>query len=76
MKVRFYGMPLEENIGMYLRAKGISLKTLSNSTNLNYACLYHSFYDSKSKRELRGTELLKVCRFLEKDPYEFLDNEE
>ena len=69
-------MSLEENIGIYLRKKGIKLKTLSNSTNLNYNSLYLSFYDSKSSRELRGTELLKVCKFLEKDPYEFLDKEE
>ena len=68
-------MSLESNLGAYIKDRGYMLKIIADKTNLNYMSLYDSLYNTKSNRKIRGSELIKLCRFLEKDPEMFMDEE-
>ncbi len=67
-------MGLEKNISKYIKEKGISLTVMSKRTGIPYYALYDSFANENKKRQLRGTELIAVCEFLEKDPRDFIDS--
>lgn len=64
---------LESNIALYLKDKGVNLSAMARATGINYNILYASIYDNSRTRELRGAELLKICKFLDKDPMDFAD---
>lgn len=68
-------MSLESNLGAYIKDRGYMLKVVAEKTNINYMSLYDSLFNTKSNRKIRGTELIKLCRFLEKDPEMFMDEE-
>lgn len=68
-------MSLEGNLGAYIKDRGYMLKVVAEKTSTNYQCLYDSLFNQKSNRKIRGTELIKLCRFLEKDPEFFMDEE-
>lgn len=68
-------MSLESNLGAYIKDRGYMLKVVAEKSNINYMSLYDSLYNTKSNRKIRGTELIKLCRFLEKDPESFMDDE-
>lgn len=59
-------------LAKYLRTKGIQLSTISNSTNIPYGKLWSSL-SPKGTRELRADEFLSICKFIDKNPMEFLD---
>lgn len=67
-------MTLEQNIGNYVKSKGIQLTVMAKATGIVYSSLYDSILENS--RPIRGTELLKVCKFLEKDPSFFYDEED
>lgn len=67
-------MTLEENISQCIDNKGIALTVVSRRTEIPYAALYDSLRNKSKKREIRGMELVKLCKFLDIDPREFADN--
>lgn len=68
-------MTLEENISKCIEDKGIALTVVSRRTGISYMALYDSLKNKTKKREIRGKELVKLCKFLEVDPREFADKE-
>lgn len=62
-----------ENLGKYVRNKGINLTNMSKSTGISYGALYDSLLSSKRKRDLRLGEALAVCSFLGVDPMDFAE---
>ena len=41
----------------------------------SYMALYDSLKNKAKKREIRGKELVKLCKFLNADPMEFAERE-
>lgn len=69
-------MNLEKNISKYIKSKGINLTVMSKQTGVPYSALYDSLMNENKNRQLRGTELIAVCEFLEKSPMDFMDKRE
>lgn len=67
-------MSLEKNVGTFVRNKGINLSAMSRATGIPYAALYNSLIDEKRKREMKGNELILICKFLEVNPMDFADD--
>lgn len=57
-----------KKLAEYVRDKGYSLLNVSKKTGIPYGRLYPCF---SGKRSLRADEFLIVCKFLEKDPFQF-----
>lgn len=68
-------MSLEKNIADYVKGKGIALTVMSRETGIPYMALYDSFFNSRKKRPIKGSELIGVCNFLGVNPMEFKDKE-
>lgn len=66
---------VSKRIGEYMRSKGYNLADVCNLANLNYQKLYSSLY-GQTGRELRASELIDLCVFLEIDPRVFKTNKE
>ena len=64
-------MTLEENISRCIEEKGVALTVVSRRAGVPYSALYNSLANKKSKRELKGKELVNVCKFLDIDPRNF-----
>lgn len=65
-------LSISHKIGNYIKEKGYNLSEIARKTGLNYRNLYASLYDSKSSRELRASELVTLCIFLDVDPRIFV----
>lgn len=65
---------LTENLSRYIRDKGINVSKLSRDTEIPYSALYDSLLNDERDREIRGWELLKVCKLLEINPMDFADS--
>ena len=63
---------ITQNISRYIENKGITIAKISEVTNIIYQKLCRSL--NNKSRELRADELLLICRFLEVNPYDFMDN--
>lgn len=61
------------NVSNYIKRMGISLTKVSKDTGIPYMALYDSLMNDKRNRQLRGTELIKVCEFLGIDPMKFAE---
>lgn len=59
-------------IGNYIKEKGITITRIAEATGIRYQILARCF-DEKNSRELKADELLLVCRFLEINPFNFMD---
>lgn len=66
-------MSLEKNLAEYIKSKGINLTFLSKQIGVPYFSLYDSLANNNRNRELKGTELMLICKFLDKKPEEFMD---
>lgn len=66
-------MSLEKNLAEYIKSKGINLTFLSKQIGVPYFSLYDSLANNNRNRELKGTELILICKFLDKKPEEFMD---
>lgn len=66
-------MNLEENISKHIEDKGISLMFVSRKTKIPYMALYDSLRNKSKKREIKGKELVKLCKFLDIDAREFAE---
>ncbi len=62
-----------ENVSEYIRKKGINLSKLARDTGIPYMALYDSLANSERGRDLRDSEFLMVCSFLDVDPRKFAD---
>ena len=67
-------MSLEKNIADYIRSKGINIAVMAEKTGIPYFSFYNSFFNKTRVRQLRGTELIAICAFLEKEPTDFIDD--
>lgn len=68
-------MDISKKIGFYMKNKKYKLAEVARRTGLNYRSLYAALYGRES-RELKASELLKVCAFLNIDPREFSGGED
>ncbi len=67
-------MLLEDRISKCIEDKGIALTVISRRTGIPYAALYNSLRNRSLKREIRGRELVKLCKFLDVDPMDFAED--
>lgn len=63
---------ITKKLGNYIKERGISIARISEATGISYQILANCF-DEKKSRELKADELLLVCRFIEVDPFDFMD---
>lgn len=68
-------MTLEKWLSEIIKSRGINLSEMSRLINIPYSALYNSLANKNSKRELKGKELVNVCKFLDIDPREFVEQE-
>lgn len=66
-------MTLEENISKCIEDRGIALTVVSRRTGISYMALYDSLKNKAQKREIRGKELVKLCKFLDIDSRELVE---
>ena len=66
-------MTLEENISKCIEDRGIALTVVSRRTGISYMALYDSLKKKAKKREIRGKELVKLCKFLDIDSRELVE---
>lgn len=67
-------MTLEENISKFIEDKGIALTVVSRRTGISYMALYDSLRNKSKRREIKGKELVKLCKFLGVDPRNFVED--
>lgn len=67
---------LEENISKCIEDKGIALTVVSRRTKIPYMALYDSLRNRSKRREIKGRELIKLCKFLDIDPRELMVSDE
>lgn len=63
-----------QRIADYVRSKGISITKIAEKTGIGYQVLCNCFDKNKS-RQFKADELLLVCRYLEVNPYDFMDTD-
>lgn len=68
-------MTLEEKLSKRIEDKGIALAVVSRRTGVSYMALYDSLRNKSKKREIKGKELVKLCKFLDIDFCELVDKE-
>lgn len=61
-------MTLEERLSEIIKAKGVNLAEAARSIGIPYGALYDSLKNKSKNREIKGKELVKLCRFLDVDP--------
>lgn len=61
-------MTLEESLSKCIDDRGIALTVVSRRTGLSYMALYDSLKNKAKNREIKGKELVKLCRFLDVNP--------
>ncbi len=69
-------MTLEENLSKRIEDSGIALTVVSRRTGISYMALYDSLKNKAKKREIRGKELVKLCKFLDIDSRELAKDTE
>lgn len=62
-----------ENVAKFVREKGINLTKLSKETNIEYCAVYDSLGNSGRGRDLKDHELVRICRFIRKNPMDFAE---
>ena len=63
---------ITQNLSQYIQNKGITVTKISEVTNISYQKLCRSL--NTKNRDLRAEEFLLICKFLNVNPYEFMDN--
>ena len=69
-------LTLEENISKRIEYSGIALTVVSRRTGISYMALYDSLKNKSKKREIKGKELVKLCKFLDIDFRELAEETE
>ncbi len=60
----------------YVKEKRINVSAMARDTGIPYMALYDSLLNDERDREIRGRELLRVCKFLGVNPMEFAEEKE
>lgn len=63
-------MTLEESLSKCVDDRGIALTVVARRTGLSYMALYDSLKNKSKSREIKGKELVKLCKFLDINPME------
>ena len=63
---------ITKKLSQYIKEKGVSITRIAEKTGISYQILVNCF-DEKKSRELKADELLLVCRFLDVNPFDFMD---
>lgn len=61
-----------QRVADFIKDKGISIAKISEKTGIGYQILCNCFDENKS-RQLKADELLLVCRYLDVNPYNFME---
>lgn len=67
---------ITEDLGAYVQKTGINLVKMSKETGIAYEALYSSLLNKNRRRELRVEEFFKICKFIERNPMDFVDANE
>lgn len=59
------------NISNYIKKIGINISALSRGTGISDDILRRSIV--RGKRNLRADEMISICKFLEKEPFDFYE---
>lgn len=62
-----------KNIAMYISDNNINLSELARKSGIKYSVLYSSLGHKRRTRELRATELVKICFVLKINPMDFVN---
>lgn len=65
-----------KNLSKYVKEKGFKLSTIAKETNISYTILYDSLANESRARDLRAGEFMAICKFLEKNPMDFVEEKE
>lgn len=66
-------MSIEEWLNEIIKDRGINLSEMARLIGVPYMALYNSLKASSREREIRGWELIKVCKFLDINPLDFAE---
>lgn len=69
-------MKVEELLASLIKERGIKLSTIAEKTKIPYQILYDSLFNKKKSRELRSSELIAICAFLNVSPMELAEKKE
>lgn len=64
---------ITKNISMYVSDNNINLSELARKSGITYSILYSSLGHKSRTRELRATELVRICSVLKINPMDFAD---
>ena len=64
-------MTFEKWLSEILDSRSINLSKMSKAIGISYGAIYNSLYSKGSRRELRSSELIAICKYLGVDPMEF-----
>ena len=64
-----------KRLSKYIKDKGISFRKIAEATGMPYTAVYDSLGDNERSRPLRIDEYIAICKFLEKDPMDFVNEE-
>lgn len=64
-----------KRLAKYIADKGMSIKNISEKTGIPYSALYDSLSNTNRNRELRADEFMEICKFLEKKPEDFAEED-
>lgn len=67
-------MSLEEWLSKIIKDRGINLSEMARLIDIPYMALYNSLRDKSREREIRGWELVRVCKFLDVNPLDFAED--
>ena len=62
------------NVSKYVKEKGFNIAAMAKKTGIEYQSLYDSLIRNSRERDLRAGEFMAICRFLEKDPEDFMED--
>lgn len=65
-------MTIEEWLAEIIKSKSISVVKMARDLGLNHRSIYNSLCNKNSKRELRSSELVAICRHINADPMNYL----
>lgn len=68
-------MNFEEWLSQIIKDKNINISEMSRKTKIPYRSIYASLFDRNRYRELRSSELLKICRYVGVNPLDFQEDE-
>lgn len=67
---------ITRNLAVYVRDKGINIAKMARDTGISYMALYDSLSNPARDRDIKGRELVAVCKFLEVNPMDFANIKE